>query len=251
MGIIDFFFRKPEVKKTESKEKAVDGHFDKEKSNKYIPYDSNESMRDYYTERLVMTKPFFTYTDIENPPEMFTTKFNFNKVLTANDPYYKTSYFLLSGDNARAFVKEMPHINEITQKAHDYIEGLPDFSIDKFTTIWEPIPISTNYFRYSPYWQASRFIIAPLTPGGKQKKYPIIIDYQDITGMKSGSFYFDKYGIVGKGRITVNNSDRESGICSYSLDFIDFKISHIWIHVGQNSEKKVLYNKNDKTEVEK
>ena len=190
-------------------------------------------------QRLNESAPVLTRGTVDESPEMLTTRFNFDDVLIAT-VHEKYKSYLLDGINAASFIRDFDYINEFAHMANEEIEGLPDFSICRFDTAFEPSPNLIN-----KNWNYSRIVFPHKTPTGKQRKYPFYISWQTLSNVKSGKFYYDQYGLIGKGEIYADNPDKESGIYSYGMDFVNGKLSHIWAN-SEKEGKRYIYNKNEK-----
>lgn len=227
MGFFDFIKKNPVVKELEKPQQTKE-------EIKSDPED--DFIAELRAKRLKENAPILTYEQIKNPPLMYTTKFQFDHVLTATT-WGNHKAYLLNDNNASAFVRDMDYINEFVNIANQEIVGLPDMTVSRFDTAFEPIPdVSDQTWRYS------KFLIEGLTATGKQKKYPVYIRWETISGQKHGMFYYDQYGLLSKGSVSVKNPDIESGIFNYSIDFINEKLSHIWAFTRDG--KRALFNKN-------
>lgn len=196
-------------------------------------------MVELITERMNEYAPVLTRGNVDDPPEIFTERFNFDDVLIAT-VQEKYVHYLLDGINAASFIKDIVYINEFVYMANMEVEGLPDFSISKDDTAFEPYPNVKGRG-----WNYSKIIFPTRTPTGKQRKYPFYISWETLSDTKSGKFYYDEYGVLGKGEIYVPNPYPETGVHSYGLDFIGDKLSHVWIN-SEKDGKRYIYNKNDR-----
>ena len=131
----------------------------------------------------------------------------------------------------------MDYINTFSHMAAHEIYGLPDFIVDRFDTAFEPYPCFEQQ-----NWSYCRLIVEGLTPTNEQKKYPLSVVWETISGIKHGRFYYTADGNIGKGWISNKNPDDPE--VSYSIDFINGKLSHIWVHSSDG--KHAIFNKNKK-----
>lgn len=195
-----------------------------------------EYMRDLRAGRMAENEPVLSRGSVDRAPVMNTKKFHFDDVLIGTVPGGK--HYLLDGSNAAAFIHDLDYINGIAESANAEVVGLPSFCLSQFEIAFEPFP-----FPERQSWQFCRLVIEDLTPTGKQKKYPLSIIVETFTDSKSAKFYYDQDGLIGKGRIRVVNPDKSNGIASYSMDFINGKVSHITAS-SLAGERFELYNKN-------
>ena len=189
----------------------------------------------HQAEMLKNSKPVISHGSIDAPPDLCAGRFSFNDVLIAEDKRHGSKWHLLSGDNAAAFEKDIPYINEIAEDATVFVPGVPDFRLVQEQTALEPFPV----VRTTPVWRFCRFVVEPYTPTGKLKKYPVRVLYEDITGYKNGCFEYDADGKPSKGSIVVFTDSFKA----YHMDYIGGVLSHVI--ETDNTGKTILYNKND------
>lgn len=227
MGIFDFFFKKPEVKKPAAKiaiEEDTEAEFD--------------YLLEMRKKRLAEYKPVISRGDMKDSPNMKTEKFRLTGIPVAT-MCKKYTHYLLDGDNAESFIKDMEYINSFVRQANEIVPGLPDMFVRAPETAFAPVPSAS-----APVWIFSKLCNEGTTPTWKQKKYPLSIIWETISEDKRGRFFYDENGILGKGWVYAKSQSASDKITAYTIDFISGKLSHVWAHF-EDIGKKAIYNKND------
>lgn len=193
------------------------------------------SVSSHQAEMLKQNKPVISHGSIDAPPDLCAGRFSFVDVPIAENKRSGGKWYLLSGDNAAAFAKDIPYINEIIEDAAVFVPGVPDFQLKREEIAFEPFPVVRN----APVWHFCKLFVDPYTPTGKLKKYPVRVSFEDTTGYKSGCFEYDADGVPSKGYINVFTDSYKA----YHADYIGGVLAHVI--ETDNAGKTVLYNKNE------
>ncbi len=197
-----------------------------------------QSLEEYVAElrakRMAERQPVLSRGSVKNAPDGFN-HFNLNDVVIGREE--NAIRYLFAGDNAAVLVRDLQILNNLARAANDLVPDLPDFSIDRTEISFDPFPDEVRQ-----RWLFSRLIIEGLTGTGKLKKYPVSAHIETITGEKFATLYYTLDGTIGKGGVSVHLHPHSKQYISYSFDFINGVVSHIWKNT--QADKIELYNKN-------
>lgn len=215
MGLFNLF-KKPEPRTQPKQEQSFD-----------------EFMADLRAQRMAERLPVLSRGAVKNAPEGFD-HFNLNDVMvgTVPGPY---DHYLFAGDNALVLRNDVAYLNEMAALAGKLAPSAPPFYIEPLTIAFDPFP---DKLRQG--WSFSKLVIEPKTETGKLKKYPVAAIVETMSGELTGKLYYTIGGKIGKGNIVYHTSDPDAP--TYSADFINGVISHVW--KSDRNGKTALYNKN-------
>lgn len=221
MGLFDFLKQKPSQNQVKPSSKQV------------LIDDFRAEMR---AKRLAEWQPVFSRGSVKDAPAGFD-HFNLNDVIigTVKGEY---DYYLLAGDNAAVLISDIQRVNQISEEANRIVPGLPAFEIQGVEIAFDPFPDVA-----AQTWLFSRIIVDSLTETGRLKKYPVSVLVETIAGEKAAKLYYTLDGTIGKGSVWIHLNRNTADFVSYSMDFINGIVSHIW-KTEERGQKVQLYNKN-------
>lgn len=221
MGLFDFLRQKPS-------------------QNQVKPSHNQDPIDDFRAElrakRLAEWQPVLSRGSVENAPAGFD-HFNLNDVLIGTE-CGEYRHYLFDGDNTAVLIGDLRRVNQIVADARSIVPVLPDLSIQNVEIACDPFPDALEQ-----RWLFSRLIVEGLTETGRLKKYPVSVRVETIVGEKGARLYYMLDGTIGKGSVWIHLNRHTEDFHSYSLDFINGVLSHVW-KTDSRGIKVTLYNKN-------
>lgn len=194
-------------------------------------------MSEYRAKRMEEERPILFRGAVGDPLPPEFTHFDLNNVVIGRI-HNEYDRYLFDGENAAMLIRDIHAVNEYALKAAELVPGIPSFYIDPVEVAVDPFPIPKQQ-----RWQFSRIIVDAFTETGRIKKYPVRVLVETLTGEKTAHFYYLPIGLVGKGSITIHLKPNTAEHTSYSMDFINGVVSHVWENTAAG--KTALYNKNN------
>lgn len=217
MGLFNLF-KKPEPKCPAVQEQSFD-----------------EFMADLRAQRLADRQPVLSRGPVPNAPTGFD-HFDLSDIVIGTEAG-QHDWYLFAGNNAATLSNDVRYLNRFAEEAAVLAPGVPSLVIDPVTIAFDPFP---DKERQS--WHFSRLFLEPPTETGRMKKYPVTAMIETITGDRSGRLYYTPDGQIGKGSVVLHVNPHSKEFVSYSMDFINGVVSHVWKNTADG--KLALYNKN-------